>query len=174
MNRALALGVVAGIASMTFVAPAEAAAPHTSNRPMIEVTQDDFTIPIPAGEACDFPITFRGVGTATVKTQRQKVKTVISDAVAIITNTTTGKSVRLNADTVFVDHLRKDGSSRSTSSGNAFIWGDLTIKGQPAPSGILMIQGKSKFTIENYADQESGVNFTQIKGKVTDVCTLID
>ena len=174
MKRIVAMGAAAAIGSLLFVAPAEAA-PTKHHKPTVEVTHDDFTIPFAAGEACAFPVTFHGVGTSTVITRKRTIKTFISDATATITNTTTGKTVKRNANTIFVDHLRKDGSSRSTSKGNSFFWGeDLTIKGKPAPSGLLLVKGKAKFTIADFDDENSNVNFTRIKGRVIDVCTLVD
>ena len=131
MKRIVAIGAAAAIGSLLFVAPAEAA-PTKHNKPTVEVTHDDFTIPFAAGEACAFPVTFHGVGTSTVITRKRTIKTFISDATATITNTTTGKTVKRNANTIFVDHLRKDGSAKSTSKGNSFFWGeDLTSKASP-------------------------------------------
>ena len=173
MRRIVAVGAAVAIASLAFVSPAEAAkAPPKSNRPITQVFTDDLVLDVAAGEACAFPVKFLGQGTVTLTTQRQKVKEVV-DATVTITNVTSQKSVTLNADAVFVDRLRRDGSSKSTSKGNAFFWGDVTVKGK-AVEGLLLIKGKTKFTIADYSNEDSELNFTKIKGTVTDVCTLID
>jgi len=176
VKRLLAIGAAAAVAGLAFIAPAEAAkTPPKSNRPITQVFTDDLVLDVAAGEACAFPVSVLGQGTVTVTSQRQKVKEVVDATLTItnVSNVTNPKSVTLNADVVFVHRLRKDGSSRSTSKGNAFFWGDVSVKGK-AVNGLLLVQGKSKFVIADYSDEDSAIDFTKIKGKVTDVCTLID
>ena len=172
MKRLIRIGALVAITSLMFVAPAEAAkTPPKSNRPITEVFTDDVVLDVPAGEACAFPVQVLGRGTVTVTSQRQKVKEVF-DATVTITNQTNQSSVTLNADNTFVDHLRRDGSTKSTSKGNAFFWG-VTVKGQ-AVDGLLLIKGTTQFTVADYSNPDSAINFTKIKGTVTDVCNLID
>ena len=172
MKRLVAIGVGAAVAGLIFVAPAEAAkAPPKSNRPITEIFTDDVAADIPAGDACAFPVQIFGPGTVTVTSQRQKFKEVF-DATVTVTNTTNQSSITVNADNTFVDHVRPDGSAKSTSNGNAFFWG-VTIKGK-AVDGLLLIKGTTQFTIADYSNPDSAINFTEIKGTVTDVCTLID
>ena len=173
MKRFVAIGAAAAITSLMLVAPADAAkTPPKSNRPIVTVSTDDFVMSLPAGVGCTFPVQLLGQGTLTTTTQRQKVKRVF-DSTLTITNPTNQQSVTLNADSTVVDRLRRDGTSKSTSKGNVFFWGDLSVKGKTV-DGLLLIKGRTRFTLADYSNPDSATNFTKIKGTVTDVCTLID
>lgn len=172
MKRSTRAALVAVVAIGTTAA---GALPATADgKPDVTVEKDaTIDLDIKAGEACSFPTTIHGEADIRTITSKRKTVTAYSHAFARITNATTGRSVRLNANVTFVDKTLSNGDVASTSRGNAVIWGTHVGFSTEAGPAFLYVRGRSSWTTVDPGGDESLV-FHRIKGSVTNICDLID